>query len=117
MKAGRQPSTATRKPTTPTAPIASRSRTPRSRSASETLRHPEVEALTEDVARLNEVHEKGRRAVRILSDRAARFVNDWEKVIARTGLDAEEFVAASGDGPEASGGPFLLWKTHQNPLS
>jgi murein DD-endopeptidase MepM/ murein hydrolase activator NlpD len=70
-------------------------------------RQREVDALAGDVARLNEVQETGRRAVQILSERAARFVADWEKLIARTGLDAGELLAAFENGTEASGGPFL----------
>jgi murein DD-endopeptidase MepM/ murein hydrolase activator NlpD len=70
-------------------------------------RQSEVDALTAEVARLNQLQERGRRAVQYQSERAARFVADWEKVIARTGLDTEDFLAASGDGPKASGGPFL----------
>ncbi len=70
-------------------------------------RQREVDALAGDVARLTEMQETGRGAVRILSERAARFVADWEQVIARTGLDARELVAAVADGPKASGGPFL----------
>ena len=67
----------------------------------------EVDALAAEVARLNQLQERGRRAVQRQSERAARFVADWERFIARTGLDAEELLAAAGDGPEASGGPFL----------
>jgi murein DD-endopeptidase MepM/ murein hydrolase activator NlpD len=69
-------------------------------------RQREVDALTAEVARLIQLQEKGRRAVQYQSERAARFVADWERFIARTGLDAEELLAAAGD-PEASGGPFL----------
>ncbi len=70
-------------------------------------RQHEVDALAADVARMNQLQERGRRAVQHLSKRAARFVSDWEKVIARTGLDAGALVAAVETGPEASGGPFL----------
>lgn len=72
-----------------------------------TQRQREVDALEADVARLNELQERGRRAVQHLTERAARFVAEWEQVIARTGLDAEQLLAAVETGPEASGGPFL----------
>jgi murein DD-endopeptidase MepM/ murein hydrolase activator NlpD len=72
-----------------------------------TQRQHEVDALAADVARLNRLQERGRRAVQHLSKRAARFVAEWEQVIARTGLDAEDLLAAVETGPEALGGPFL----------
>jgi murein DD-endopeptidase MepM/ murein hydrolase activator NlpD len=67
----------------------------------------EAEALARDVARLTELQKAGRSAVQELSDKTEQFVADWKRVIARTGLDSEDLVAAVETGPEASGGPFL----------
>jgi murein DD-endopeptidase MepM/ murein hydrolase activator NlpD len=67
----------------------------------------EVDALAAEVARLNQLQERGRRAVQHQSERAARFVADWERFIARTGLDAKQLLATVETGREASGGPFL----------
>jgi murein DD-endopeptidase MepM/ murein hydrolase activator NlpD len=67
----------------------------------------EAEALARDVARLTELQKSGRSAVQELSDRMEPFVADWKRVIARTGLDAEDLLAAVETGPEASGGPFV----------
>jgi len=67
----------------------------------------EVDALAADVARLNQLQERGRRAVQHLRERAARFAAEWEQVIARTGLDAKQLLAAVETGQEASGGPYL----------
>ena len=77
----------------------------------------EMEALARDVARLTELQKTGRRAVQQLSERTEQLVADWKRMIARTGLDAEDLVAAAATGPAASGGPFLPASGEDGPLT